>query len=158
MDLSMKKPATSSVPKQKIESVHSLSSSLTAPPPEMMLMFPQEFHQQAALRDLSFGLGGAPMMPPMFDGVSGMFIPPPAYAATSPVAKGRGRGRRGRGRLRGRGVTGGVEKGVAMGGVRRGGRGGRGSRSRAAEMMKTLTEKYLLVGTVGGVGCISVPQ
>ena len=114
-------------------------------------MFPQEFHQQtAALRDLSFGLGAGMM--PMFD--SGMFIPPPpGFAASSPiVAKTRGRGRRGRGRLRGRGVMAaeGVEKGVAMGGVRRGGRGrgGRGSRSRAAEMMKTLTEKYLQVGSV----------
>ena len=153
MDLSMKKPAASS--EHKTETVQSLSSSLTAsltaPPPEMMLMFPQEFHQQtAALRDLSFGLGAGMM--PMFD--SGMFIPPPpGFAASSPiVAKTRGRGRRGRGRLRGRGVmaTEGVEKGVAMGGVRRGGRGrgGRGSRSRAAEMMKTLTEKYLQVGSV----------
>ena len=146
----MKKPAASS--EHKTETVQALSSSLTAsltaPPPEMMLMFPQEFHQQtAALRDLSFGLGAGMM--PMFD--SGMFIPPPpGFAASSPVvAKTRGRGRRGRGRLRGRGVMAaeGVEKGVAMGGVRRGGRGrgGRGSRSRAAEMMKTLTEKYLQV-------------
>ena len=147
----MKKPAPSSLPETARSSF--ITSSLSAPPPEMMLLFPPEFHQQTAtLHDLSFGMGNATMMP-MFDSVSGMFVPPRTIAATSSVVTGRGRGRRGRGRGRGRGVTGCVEKGTSntRGGMRsraRGRGGGRGLRSKAAGAIKTLTEKYLQVSAV----------